>query len=152
QGHARASRLPQPTKHNVLAIVVALGAPGLVTLLAFTSVRTVVPGLLYIVAIILATAVGGRMGGLVAVAASAFPFFYFFASRYDGTKTRAGGAPALAIFILAALFGSEVLRRERDARERAEQAMQESRRALDAATRLQNVADSLATAHTPQEV
>jgi PAS domain S-box-containing protein len=152
QGHARASRWPHLTKHNALAIVVALGAPGLVTLLALTDVRTVVPGLLYIVAIILATIVGGRIGGLVAVAASAFPFFYFFASRYDRNQINGEGATALAIFILAALFGSEVLRRERVARERAERAVQESRTALDAATRLQNVADALATAHTPQEV
>ncbi|HEX4325024.1 MAG TPA: ATP-binding protein [Gaiellaceae bacterium] len=152
QGHARASRWPHPTKRHALALAVALGAPGLVTLLAFTDVRTVVPGLLYIVAIILATIVGGRLGGLVAVAASAFPFFYFFASRYDRNQINGEGATALAIFILAALFGSEVLRRERDARERAERAVRESRSALDAATRLQNVADALATAHTPQEV
>jgi PAS domain S-box-containing protein len=151
-GHARAARWPHLTKRHVLAAVVALGAPGLVTLLAFTDVRTVVPGLLYIVAIILATRVGGRVGGLVAVAASAFPFFYFFASRYDRNQINGEGATALAVFILAALFGSEVFRRERDARERAERAVQESRGALDAATRLQNVADALATAHTPQQV
>ncbi|HEY8107097.1 MAG TPA: GAF domain-containing protein, partial [Gaiellaceae bacterium] len=134
------------------ALAVALGAPALVTLLAFTSVRTVVPGLLYVVAIILATAVGGRIGGLVAVAASAFPFFYFFASRYDRNQLNAEGATALAVFIVAALFGSEVLGRERAARERAERAVRESESALDSATRLQRVADALATAHTPQEV
>ena len=134
------------------AMAVALGAPALVTLLAFTSVRTVVPGLLYVVAIILATAVGGRVGGLVAVVASAFPFFYFFASRYDRDQVNAEGATALVIFIVAALFGSEVLGRERAARERAERAVRESEIALDAANRLQRVADALATAHTPQEV
>jgi PAS domain S-box-containing protein len=134
------------------AMAVALGAPALVTLLAFTSVRTVVPGLLYVVAIILATAVGGRIGGLVAVAASAYPFFHYFASRYDRTQLNAEGATALAVFLVAALFGSEVLGRERAARERAERAVRESESALDAATRLQNVADALSTAHTPQEV
>jgi PAS domain S-box-containing protein len=151
-GHARAARWPHPTRHFVVAAAVALGAPALVTLLAFTSVRTVVPGLLYTVAIILATVAGGRIGGLVAVAASAFPFFYFFASRYDRDQLNAEGATALAVFIVAALFGSEVLGRERDARERAERAMRESRSALDAATRLQEVADALATAHTSQDV
>jgi PAS domain S-box-containing protein len=134
------------------AIAVGLAAPGLVTLLAFTSVRTVVPGLLYTVAIILATVAGGRMGGLTAVAASAYPFFHFFASRYDRDQINGEGATALAVFILAALFGSEVLGREREARERAEQAMRASESALDAAARLQYVADALATAHTPQEV
>jgi PAS domain S-box-containing protein len=151
-GHARAARRPHPTMHWVAAMAVALGAPALVTLLAFTSVRTVVPGLLYVVAIILATAVGGRIGGLVAVAASSYPFFHYFASRYDRDQLNAEGATALAVFIVAALFGSEVLGRERAARERAERAGRESELALDAATRLQGVADALATAHSPQEV
>ena len=86
---------------------VALGAPGLVTLLAFTTVRTVVPGLLYTLAIILATFAGGRIGGLTAVAASGYPFFHFFASRYDRDQLNAEGATSLAVFVLAALFGSE---------------------------------------------
>ena len=151
-GHARAARRPHLTMHWVLAMAVALGAPALVTLLAFTSVRTVVPGLLYVVAIILATAVGGRIGGLVAVVASAYPFFHYFASRYDRNQLNAEGATALAVFIVAALLGSEVLGRERAARERAERAGRETELALDAATRLQSVADALASAHTPQEV
>jgi len=152
QGRVSAARRPHFTMHWGKAMAVALGAPALVTLLALTSVRSVVPGLLYVVAIILATAVGGRVGGLVAVAASAFPFFYFFASRYDRNEINAEGATALAVFIVAALFGSEVLGRERAARERAERAVQESEGALDTANRLQYVADALATAHTPQEV
>jgi len=151
-GHAPAARWSHATKRYAIAAVVALGAPGLVTLLAFTSVRTVVPGLLYTVAISLATVAGGRIGGLAAVAASAFPFFYFFASRYDRSELNAEGATALGVFVVAALFGSEVIGRERAARERAERISRESRMALDAATRLQEVADALATAHTPQEV
>jgi PAS domain S-box-containing protein len=149
---ARAGRWPHLRLGWGAAGVVVLGAPALVTLLAFTSVRTVVPGLLYVVAIIVATVVGGRIGGLVAVVASAFPFFYFFASRYDRNELNAEGATALIVFVVAALFGSEVLGRERTARERAELAMQESASALDAATRLQYVADALSTVHTPQEV
>jgi PAS domain S-box-containing protein len=152
RGHARAAWWPRPTIGWGIAALVALGAPALVTLLAFTSVRTVVPGLLYVVAIILATTVGGRIGGLTAVAASGFPFFYFFANRYDRNELNAEGATALAVFVVAALFGSEVLGRERAARERAERAMRQSASALDAATRLQSVADALSTAHTPQEV
>jgi PAS domain S-box-containing protein len=152
RGHAKAGRWPHLTMRHGAALAVALGAPALVTLLAFTSVRTVVPGLLYVVAIILATAVGGRIGGLVAVAASVFPFFHFFANRYDRNQINAEGATALVVFVVAALFGSEVLGRERAARERAERAVRESESALDAAARLQHVADALATAHTPQEV
>jgi len=152
RGHARAARWPHLRMRFGTAALVALGAPALVTLLAFTSVRTVVPGLLYVVAIISATVVGGRIGGFVAVVASAFPFFYFFASRYDRNELNAEGATALVVFVVAALFGSEVLGRERAARERAERAVRESESALDAATRLQRVADALSTAHTPQEV
>ena len=150
--HANAARRPRFTMHWGRAMAVALGAPALVTLLAFTSVRTVVPGLLYVVAIILATFVGGRIGGLVAVAASVFPFFYFFANRYDRNQINAEGATALVVFVVAALFGSEVIGRERAARERAERAVRESELALDASARLQYVADALSTAHTPQEV
>jgi signal transduction histidine kinase len=152
QEHARDVRWPRVTARWALAALVALGAPGLVTLLAFTSVRTVVPGLLYIVAIIFATAAGGRIGGLAAVAASGYPFFHFFASRYDRNQVNAEGATALAVFLLAAVFGSEVLGRERAAREQAERTTRASSDALDAATRLQEVADALATARTPQEV
>jgi PAS domain S-box-containing protein len=152
QGHAQARLWPRLTMRHAGAAAVALGAPGLVTLLAFTSVRTVVPGLLYTVAIILATVVGGRIAGLAAVGASAYPFFHFFAHRYDRNQINGEGATALAVFILAAVFGSEVLRRERAARARAELAVRESASALDAAARLQNVADALATARTPQEV
>jgi PAS domain S-box-containing protein len=152
RGHLRAARWPHLRTRYALAAAVALGAPGLVTLLALTSVRSVVPGLLYIVAILLASVAGGRVGGLAAVAASAYPFFHFFASRYDRNQINGEGATALAVFILVAVFGSEVLRRERDARERAERAVQESRGALAAAARLQRVADALATANTPQEV
>jgi PAS domain S-box-containing protein len=152
QAPPRRGRWPRLTMRYVGAVVVALGAPGLVTLLAFTSVRSVIPGLLYTVAIILATAAGGRIGGLTAVAASAYPFFHFFASRYDRNQINGEGATALAVFILAAVFGSEVLRRERSARERAERAVRASESALDAATRLQHVADALATARTPQDV
>ena len=152
QGHAKARPLSHLKKQHGLALAVALGGPALVTLLAFTSVRTVVPGLLYVVAIILATFVGGRIGGLVAAAACVFPFFYFFASRYDREQLNAEGATALVVFIVAALVGSELIGRERAARERAERAVRESAGALDIATRLQYVADALATAHTPQEV
>ncbi len=121
--HARAALWPRPAMGYAGALAVALGAPALVTLLAFTSVRTVVPGLLYVVAIILATAAGGRVAGLVAVAASAYPFFHYFAERYDRDQLNYEGATALAVFIVAALFGSEVLGRERAARERAERAV-----------------------------
>ena len=66
--------------------------------------------------------VGGRWSGLTAVAASVYPFFHFFAARFDRNNANAEGATALAAFVLAAVFASELLRRERVARERAEEA------------------------------
>ena len=140
------------TLRLLVAAVVALGAPGLVTLLHFTNARAVVPGLLYTAVIIFATAVAGRIAGLVAVAASVYPFFHFFAYRYDRGTANAEGIIATAVFILATLFASEVLRRERVTRDRAEEAVRASRIALDAASRLQTAADALAKARTPQEV
>jgi len=134
------------------AAVVALGGPALVSLLHFTTLRAVVPGLLYLLAIVLATIVGGRFAGLAAVAASAYPFFYFFASPYDRNAANAEGATALVVFLFAAVFVSELLRREQAARERAEDAVAVSSVALEAASRLQTAADALATARTPQEV
>ena len=95
----------------------------------------------------------GASGGLVAVAASAFPFFHYFASRYDRNQVNAEGATALAVFIVAALFGQRGARTRADgARAGRAAPCSESELALDAATRLQGVADALATAHTPQEV
>ena len=142
----------QRLERFVTAAVVALGAPGLVTLLHFTSLRAVVPGLLYAAAIIAATAVGGRIAGLAAVAASVYPFFHFFANRYDRGSANAEGVTATVAFILTALFASEVLGRESAARERAEEAVRTGAIALEAASRLQSAADALATARTPQEV
>jgi PAS domain S-box-containing protein len=136
----------------LVAAVVALGGPALVTLLHFTSLRAVVPALLYAAAIILATVVGGRTAGLVAVVASVYPFFHFFAHRYDRSSANAEGLTATVVFVLTALFASEVLRRESAARERAEEAVRAGTVALDAASRLQAAADALATARTPQEV
>jgi PAS domain S-box-containing protein len=134
------------------AAAVAIGGPLLVTLLHYTSLRAVVPGLLYLVVIVLATVVGGRIAGLTAVAVSVYPFFHYFASRFDRNNANAEGATAVITFVLAALFASELLRRERVARDRAELAVNASTAALDAASRLQTAADALATARTPQEV
>jgi PAS domain S-box-containing protein len=135
-----------------VALTVALGGPALVSLLHFTSLRAVVPGLLYLIAIVLATVVGGRWAGLTAVAASVYPFYHFWASRFDRVSANAEGITATLVFVLAAMFASEVLGRERLARDRAEEAMDTSATALDAAMRLQAAADALATARTPQEV
>ena len=133
------------------AAVVALGGPGLVTLLHFTSLRAVVPGLLYAAAIILATAVGGRIAGLAAVAASAYPFFHFFATATTEAARTPKGSPrppcssSPRCSPTRCCVGSA--RARRAPRRRFARA-----RALEAASQLQIAADALATAQTPQEV
>jgi PAS domain S-box-containing protein len=126
--------------------------PGAVTLLAFAQPRPVIPGLLYIVAIMLATTVGGRSAGLCAAATSFVPFLYFFTPPRHGFRVNTEAAVALVVFALTGLFGSEAVVRQRRARERAEHAVRTSRQALDASRRLQKVADALASAITPQQV
>ncbi|MGH3050610.1 MAG: GAF domain-containing protein, partial [Gaiellaceae bacterium] len=151
----KASRLrSQPRlRRGLAAAALVIGAPGLVTLLALTSVREVIPALLYIVAILAATTLGGRWGGLAAALASFFPFSYYFVAPHGSAALGgAAGITALVVFVLTAFFSSEALERQRSARARAEQAVKTSRQALDAATRLQRVADALATALSPQEV
>jgi PAS domain S-box-containing protein len=149
----RSERRGVPHARRVgLALAVGLGAPGLVTLLALTSVRAVVPGLLYIVAITAATVAGGRWAGLVAAAASFVPFSYFFIAPHHRAALGAEGIVALVVFVATGVFASEALARQRQARGRAEQAVQTSRRALESARRLQRVADALASALSPQQV
>jgi PAS domain S-box-containing protein len=136
----------------MLGLAASLGAPALVTLLDFTSVRTVIPGLLYILAITAAASVGGRWTGIVAALVSFAGFSYFFATPLHRASLGSTAGVALAVFVVTGLFGSEAIARQRQARERAERAVLTSRHALDTARRLQRVADALASALTPQQV
>jgi PAS domain S-box-containing protein len=146
----------QPVRDGVgraaLAAALAFGGPAAVTLLAFSHTHTATPALLYIVAVMAATAVGGLPAGLLAAAASFFPFVYYFLPPRHQFSLGLDAAVALAVFVLTALFGSALLELQRRARVRAEQAAATGERALDHARRLQRVADALATAITPQEV
>jgi len=136
-----------------LGLAAILGLPGLVTLLAFTSVGPVIPALLYMTAILAASVVGGRWAGLLAGIASFVPFSYFFLPPlHRAAIGSAEGGVAIAVFLLTGLLGSEAVARQRGARARAERAVRASRQALDAARRLQRVADALASALTPQQV
>jgi PAS domain S-box-containing protein len=134
------------------AFLVALGGPALVSLLALSRPHQSVPALLFVVAILVATALGGRFCGLLAAAVSVVPFYYFFLPPRNHWSTKWDGALALAVFLITAVLGGEFLIRQAGARERAEEEVTSRNQALDAASRLQAAADALATARTPQEV
>jgi PAS domain S-box-containing protein len=136
----------------VLRVAAVLAAPGVVTLLAFAHPRTIIPGLLYILAIMLATTVGGRWVGLAAATVSLLAFLYFFTSPHHRLSLDAEAVVAVIVFGLTGILGSEALARQRQARGRAERAVRTSRQALDVSRRLQKVADALASALTAQEV
>jgi PAS domain S-box-containing protein len=146
------SRRLAPLRRAVPAAAAALLLPGAVTLLHYTSVAADVPALLYILAILATTGIGGRWAGLLAAAASFVPFAYYFIGPQNSVSVNAEGVVAIGVFVVTALFGSEALERQRRARARAERAVRTSRQALDSARRLQKAADALAVALTPQEV
>ena len=147
-----AERLHRPSPRAVAAGVVALGGPAAVSLLAFRHSHQAVPALLYVLAVLAATTLGGRAAGLVAAVVSIVPFYYFFIAPYHAWTVKADGALALGVFLLTAVLGGEVVAREVGARSRAEDEASSSVQALDTALRLQFVADALVSARTAQEV
>ena len=147
-----AGRFHRPAAREAAARLIAVAGPAAVSLLAFGHPHEAVPALLYVLAVLVATALGGRAPGLVAAVASIVPFYYFFVTPYHVWAIKADGALALGVFLLTALLGGEVLAREVGARTRAEGEASSSFQALETASRLQFVADALASARTPQEV
>jgi PAS domain S-box-containing protein len=149
---AEPERLRRLASREAAAAVVAVAGPAAVSLLALGNPHQVVPALLYVLVVIAAAALGGRGPGLVAAAISAVPFYYFFITPYHMWSLKWDGVLALAVFLLTAVLGGEVLARELGARTRAEEEASSSSKALDTALRLQQVADALVSSRTPQEV
>jgi PAS domain S-box-containing protein len=137
---------------DAAAAVVALGGPAVVSLLALGNPHEALPALLYVLAVLFATSLGGRAPGLLAAAVSIVPFYYFFLVPRDTWTVKSEGAVALVVFVLTGVLGGEVLARHRGARTRAEEESSSRMHALDTALRLQFVADALVSARTPQEV
>jgi PAS domain S-box-containing protein len=147
-----AGRLRRPAPRAVAAGIVAVAGPAAVSLLALGNPHEAVPALLYVLAVLGATIVGGRAAGLVAATASIVPFYYFFITPYHTWAVKVDGALALGVFLLTGLLGGEVLARQRGGRTRAEEEASSRMEALDTALRLQAVADALVSARTPQQV
>jgi PAS domain S-box-containing protein len=147
-----AERLQRPELRSAAAALVAIAGPAAVTLLAFGNPHEALPALLYVLAVLFATSIGGRGPGLVAAAVSIVPFYYFFLAPHHTWALKSEGAVALTVFLLTGVLGGEVLARQRGARTRAEAKASSRTHALDIALRLQLVADALVSARTPQEV
>ena len=143
--------LHRPAAREVAAALVAVAGPAAVSLHALGNTHQAVPALLYVLVVIAAAALGGRTPGLVAAAVSAVPFYYFFITPYHMWSVKWDGVLALAVFLLTAIGGGEVLARELGARTRAEEEASSSSKALDTALRLQFVADALVSAMTQVE-
>ena len=141
-----------PSARAVAAGVVAVAGPAAVSLLALRQAHEAVPALLYVLVVLVASALGGRIYGFVAAGVSIVPYYYFFVAPYHDWAVKADGALGVAVFLATALLGGEVLAREVGARTRAEEEASSSMQALDTARRLQVVADALVSARTPQEV
>jgi K+-sensing histidine kinase KdpD len=147
-----AGRMHRPALRAAADGLVAVAGPAAVTLLALGNPHEALPALLYVLAVLVATAVGGRARGLTAAALSILPFYYFFLVPHHTWAVKAEGAVALGVFLLTAVLGGEVLARHQEARTRAEEESSSRTSALNTALRLQFVADALVSAKTPQDV
>jgi signal transduction histidine kinase len=128
------------------AIVAALALPGLVTLLAFTTVSSATPRVLYIAAIAAAAAFGGRACGILAAVVSFVGFDYFFSPpMHSWSIGRGADIVSLVVFFVVGAGVGQLVARERRARRQAEVAGARARR-------LEAVAGALAHARTAPEV
>lgn len=102
--------------------LIAVATAGVVTALApITSLEGKPgPAVLYIVAVIAATAAGGFWAGLVSAALSFLGLLYFFTTPIHSFDVDASGIAALVAFIVATLLTSHVVGRLQTLRERAD--------------------------------
>ncbi len=117
-------------ERRLLGIALGLAGAGLVSALSFATPHPppIIPSLLYLLPVALATVVGGRVAGAVGLAGSAIGLGYLFlppARTWDiGTLTtlgtgRVSGWLVLAVFVVVGAITIELVARERDARRRA---------------------------------
>ena len=92
-----AGRFHRPAAREAAARLIAVAGPAAVSLLAFGHPHEAVPALLYVLAVLVATALGGRAPGLVAAVASIVPFYYFFVTPYHVWAIKADRARLLVI-------------------------------------------------------
>src|SRR3954451_22247728 len=112
-----------------VAASVAVGGPALVSLLAFTDAGSLPPAFLYLLAIVLATAVGGLWFGLLSGLLSFLGLNYFFTGPVNEFGfADAEDAVSAACFGIAAVVASELVDRQRRSRRVAEDALRQAER------------------------
>jgi PAS domain S-box-containing protein len=148
-------------RHLALALVVAVAAPAAITTIQFAEdVRPILPGLLYVLAVAVATVLGGVVPGFVAGALSIVLLDYFFLGDERGFEPwTLEDAVAILTFVAVAVGLGRIITQLGHAREIAElarSAESEARVASEeAAARivwLQQATAALAEAVTAQEV
>ena len=130
-------------RRNAVAALIAVGAPGLITLLALTTTDELIPGLLYVLAVASAAAAGGIWSGLLAGACSFIPFNYFFTGPSEGFSFSDDDVIALVVFAATALGVGWIIEREKRAR-------REAATSARAAARLQRAAESALGCRLPR--
>src|SRR5262249_1749023 len=124
---------------RALGIAVGILGAGAVSALTLTSPNPppIIPALLFLIPITLATAAGGRVAGWITLVGSAFGLEYLFLPpvhswRVESVATlgtgRVSGWAVLGVFTLVGAVALELVAQQRDARRRARAA--ESRLAL----------------------
>jgi signal transduction histidine kinase len=144
----------------VVGLLLGLGLAAVVTLVALTHVSSAIPALLYVVAICVATVVGGLLPGSATVVGSFVAFVYFFVTPRHSFAVHAGSSLfALLIFVVVACGVSFVIARERRLRAQAQRATAHAEEASERAQqsalqtqRLEAVASALLKARTATEV
>ena len=131
----------------------AVAAPAAVTLVAFTRVSPVLPALLYVAAVCVATVVSGARAGAVATGLSFLALdFYFTEPPHSLAVANAAEGAGLVSFVVVAIGMSQIVARERAIRASETDAHRRAGEAAARTLRLETVARSLAEARTPQQV
>jgi signal transduction histidine kinase len=135
------------------SVVLGLGMPALVSLLGLTRVAPVLPALLYLGGVCIASAGGGVLVGLFAAATSFVCFDYFFTPpRHSLGVSGVADLSALVAFVVVAAGISFLVARDRRARLSARQAHRRAEEESARTLRLEAVAQALTAARTPQQV
>ncbi len=116
-------------RSSIRAGLAAIAAAGAVTLLRLVpDISTTVAALLYVLAVVAATTVGGRLAGLIAAPVSFLALNFFFTPpRYTFTVGKAEDLFALVVFLVVALTVGTLLSLALSSRDRMQKRELEAR-------------------------
>lgn len=131
---------------KAVAAAVAVGTPGIITLLAFADTDAIIPALLYVLAVASAAAAGGIWAGILASVCSFIPYNYFWTGSPHGFGfSHADDLVGAAVFLATALGVGSIIDRE-------QRALAAARTSARTGSRLQVAAESLSRAVSPDDV